>query len=158
MNNCFKKWCVLGMATVMVAAGIFATCGAVKANASSPKSYTITLYKGNDNADGFVTSKVTIKNKTAYSILKELKAIGAVANNVKANSLEFEGKDLVLDLSKEFAADVSSSGTAGEYIKVGSVVNTFTDAYNTKTLTITVEGKSWESGHAVYDGPLGKFN
>ena len=156
-----KKLSVLGLVAVLIAVTVVSvtqTKKNVNASAKKAKSYNITLYKGNANASGFETKKVTIKNLTAYSIIKELKAYGAVASNVKANSLNFKGKYLVLDLSKEFAQDVQKSGTSGEYVKVGSVVNTFIDAFKVDTLTITVEGKSWESGHKVYDGPLSRFN
>lgn len=153
----FKKFCVLGLAALMLTVAVAAPASMIKAKASAPKKYDITLYKGNDKATGFVTKKVTIKNLTAYSIIKELKSYGAVSKKVKANSLEYVDKKLVLDLSKDFAKDVSSSGTAGEYVKVGSVVNTFIDAFKVDTLTITVDGKPWESGHNVYDGPLSKY-
>ena len=123
----------------------------------SKYAYNIALYVGNANADGFEIINTQIVNRTAYSIINELKAAGSVAKGVKANSLKFVKGKLVLDLSKEFAQDVASTGTAGEYIKVGCVVNTFLDAYNVDTLTITVEGKVWESGHIIYDKPLSRY-
>jgi hypothetical protein len=156
--NKLKKMGVLGLA--IFALSMVACFGAskVSASASAPKKeYSVKLYKGNANANGFETKTVKIKNLTAYSIIKELKAYGAVASNVKANSLEYKGKYLTLDLSKEFAKDVSSVGTSGEYVKVGSVVNTFIDAFKVDTLTITVDGKAWDSGHTTYDAPLEKY-
>ena len=151
------KYGVLGLVALLVVVVVAVSITKTKADASAAGSYKITLYKGNSKATGFDTKTVTIKNLTAYSIIKELKASGAVAKNVKAKSLDFKGKRLVLDLSKEFAKDVANSGTAGEYVKVGSVVNTFIDAFKVDTLTITVEGKAWETGHNVYDGPLSKY-
>lgn len=151
------KFGVLGLVALLAVVAVSASLTKTKADASAAKSYKVTLYKGNSQATGFDTKTVTIKNLTAYSIIKELKAYGAVAKNVKAKSLDFKGKRLVLDLSKEFAKDVANSGTAGEYVKVGSVVNTFIDAFKVDTLTITVEGKAWETGHNVYDGPLSKY-
>ena len=154
--NKFKK---IGLGLVIMSLALVAAFSINKssADASSKKKYSIKLYKGNDNANGFVTKTVKINNLTAYSIIKELKAFGAVAPGVKANSLDYKGKYLTLDLSKEFAEDISSAGTSGEYVKVGAVVNTFIDAFNVDTLTITVEGKAWESGHVTYDRPLSKF-
>ena len=151
------KFGVLGLVALLAVVAVSASLTKTKADASAAKSYKVTLYKGNSQATRFDTKTVTIKNLTAYSIIKELKAYGAVAKNVKAKSLDFKGKRLVLDLSKEFAKDVANSGTAGEYVKVGSVVNTFIDAFKVDTLTITVEGKAWETGHNVYDGPLSKY-
>ena len=151
------KYGVLGLVALLVVVVVAVSITKTKADASAAGSYKITLYKGNSKATGFDTKTVTIKNLTAYSIIKELKAYGAVAKNVKAKSLDFKGKILVLDLSKEFAKDVANSGTAGEYVKFGCVVNTFIDAFKVYTLTITVEGKAWETGHNVYDGPLSKY-
>lgn len=156
MNN-VKKFGVVGLVMVLLVVVVTISSSKLSVGASAPKSYTIKLYKGNEMATGFTTKTVTIKNLTAYSIIKELKAIGAVAPNVKANSLDYKGKYLTLDLSKEFAEDVNKAGTAGEYAKVGAVVNTFIDAFKVDTLTITVEGKSFESGHCIYDGPLEKY-
>ena len=151
------KFGVLGLVALLAVVAVSASLTKTKADASAAKSYKVTLYKGNSQATGFDTKTVTIKNLTAYSIIKELKAYGVVAKNVKANSLDFKGKRLILDLSKEFAKDVANSGTAGEYVKVGSVVNTFIDAFKVDTLTITVEGKAWETGHSVYDKPLSRY-
>ena len=158
MNKKLRKMGILGLASLLLAVALAFPLSKTKADASAPNSYDVKLYKGNEQANGFTTTTVKIKNLTAYSIIKELKAIGAVASNVKANSLEYVGKNLTLDLSKEFAEDVASCGTAGEYIKVGSVVNTFIDAFGVDTLTITIEGKPLETGHTIYDGPLSKFN
>ena len=50
-----------------------------------------------------------------------------------------------------------SFGTSGELITIGGVVNTFLKAYDADTITILVEGKTWDSGHAEIDGPLGWY-
>jgi spore germination protein GerM len=155
--NKFKKFGVIGLVVMALALVAAFSVNKSSADASTKKEYSVKLYKGNTNANGFETKTVKIKNLTAYSIIKELKAYGAVAQGVKANSLDFKGKYLTLDLSKEFAEDISSAGTSGEYVKVGAVVNTFIDAFKVDTLTITVEGKAWDSGHVTYDMPLEKF-
>ena len=146
-----------GVTMMMVGAIVANNSDLVQASALKSGTYDVTLYQGNEQADGFVTSQVTLKYKTAYSIFKELKARDVISSDVKVNSLEYKGEELVLDLSEEFVTDILSSGAAGEYIKVGSVVNTFLDAFDVDTLTITVEGDSWESGHIVYDEPLSKY-
>ena len=156
MRKGLKKLCVLGTVATMLAVTFISSKGMISSNASAPK-HTITLYKGNSNADGFVTKQKSIKYKTAYSIIKELKSYGAVSRKVKANSLTHQGQHIILDLSSDFQKDVANSGTSGEYVKVGSVVNTFLDAFNVSTITITVNGSSWETGHQVYDAPLSRY-
>ena len=72
-------------------------------------------------------------------------------------SFSQEGKTLTLDLSREYQEYVMSFGTSGELITIGGVVNTFLKAYDADTITILVEGKTWDSGHAEIDGPLGWY-
>ena len=44
--------------------------------------------------------------------------------------------------------------TSGEYVILGSVVNTFLTAYDADAIIITVDGEVLETGHSVYDQPL----
>ena len=134
-------------------------------------------FAGNLNYKEQINEKISLQNLvTNYPIItqKEPSNTRAFLNSLMAqNNVSFHPKfdivsfSLVKDfakigmgisyITKEFAKDVCSSGTAGEYIKVGCVVNTFLDAFEVDTLTITVEGKAWESGHVVYDEPLSRF-
>ena len=68
-----------------------------------------------------------------------------------------EGGEITLDFNEAFAQRIRSTGTAGEYILMGSLVNTYLDAFNAATVTVTVEGGVWESGHVIYDMPMGRF-
>ena len=121
------------------------------------KSVDINIYVGNENADGFEVKIVQIEELTAENVMAALIKEGAIAEGVTVNSFRDIGANLVLDLSSEFLADVSSSGTAGEYIKIGCVVNTFLEAFNSPEILITVNGDPWETGHAMYDNTLTKF-
>jgi hypothetical protein len=40
---------------------------------------------------------------------------------------------------------------------LGSLVNTYLSAYQAETVLITVEGQILESGHVIYDFPMGYF-
>lgn len=120
-------------------------------------SREITLYVGNGNADGFVTETVVLEAVIPENIIAALAEKNVVSDEVKVLAFEDAGETLTLDLSKEYQEYVSSYGTAGELIAVGGVVNTFLDAYDADTITILVEGKSWDTGHAEYSGPLGKY-
>ncbi len=61
---------------------------------------------------------------------------------------------LHIDFSEAFQTQIFQMGTAGEYIMINSVVNTFLDAYDADKVRITVEGMVLESGHAIYDDYL----
>jgi hypothetical protein len=117
----------------------------------------VNVYVGNENADGFNVKTAQMDEINAENLIKALQAEGAVAEGVKVNSFRDIGTNLILDLSREFADDVCSSGSAGEYIKVGCVVNTFLDAYGSSEILITVNNEPWESGHAIYDNTLTKY-
>ena len=147
---------VMGILTMVALVATLATKTTVDSNACFAKKVDINLYLGNENADGFDVTvvKTALKPK---KIIKALQKKGAVAAGVKVRSFVDNDKELILNLSQAYANDVLSAGTSGEYIKVGSVVNTFLDAYDAQTIMIKVEGNTWESGHAVYDEALQMF-
>ena len=117
----------------------------------------ITLYYGNANADGFDTEIVTLSELTPENIIAALAQKDVVPEETEVLSFSDGGEQLTLDLSAEFEQFVSNYGTAGEYVSVGGVVNTFLEAYDAEHLTILVEGNAWSSGHADYEAPLGRF-
>jgi spore germination protein GerM len=155
-KKCFMA--MMGIVVMMALVVVLAVESKTSADACSWfKKVDVNLYLGNDNADGFNTEVVRTK-LTAKKLIKALQKKGAVAKGVKVRAFVDNDQELVLNLSQAFADDVSSAGTSGEYIKVGSVVNTFLDAYDAETILITVEGKAWESGHVVYDAPMPMFS
>ena len=62
-----------------------------------------------------------------------------------------------LDLSQTFADAASSTGTAGETMLLGSLVNTMLEAYQADEVLLTCQGEVLETGHNVYDLPLTFF-
>ena len=149
---------MMGIVVMMAMVVVMSIGSKTSADACSwfKKKVQVNLYTGNSNADGF-NVKVVKTKLTAKKIIKALQKEGAVANGVKVRAFIDNDTHLILNLSQAFADDVASAGTSGEYIKVGSVVNTFLDAFDADTILITVEGQSWESGHAIYDEPLSAF-
>ena len=61
---------------------------------------------------------------------------------------------LEADFNDALRQSLLPMGTAGEYVLMGCVVNTFLTAYQADAITITVEGEVLETGHSVYDQPL----
>ena len=64
---------------------------------------------------------------------------------------------LNIDFSQEFGTYVGSMGTAGEWTIMGSVCNTFLNAYGCEKVKITVEGGVLTTGHKEYKGYNGYF-
>lgn len=122
----------------------------------------ITVYSCNDDATAFVSSEVELDSLTPQAVLDALFVQGAVSADVKINSLEkstVDGEDTILiDFNSAFASYVSSMGSTGEYYAVGSVCNTFLDAYFCDQIKITVDGATLETGHMEYSGYLEKFS
>jgi Sporulation and spore germination. len=122
----------------------------------------ITIYSCNEDATAFATSEVELDSLTPQAVLDALFVQGAVSADVKINSLEkstVDGEDTILiDFNSAFASYVSSMGSAGEYYAVGSVCNTFLDAYFCDQIKITVDGATLETGHMEYSGYFGKFS
>ena len=134
---------------------------------------TVTLYLPNDNADGFDTVEETVE-ASPQGIVDALIAHGVLPEGVTVDAFETmsdgvetqEGDvvsyevgelSITLDLSEEFLSAVTGTGTAGETMVMGSLVNTMLTAYNAQTLTLTCGGEAVETGHAVYDEPMTFF-
>ena len=122
-----------------------------------PQPNTIWLYYGDENAEHLEATLCPITDFSEYSVLAALRMAGHFDGSVELLSFTKSGGDIALDFNAAFAQRVSSFGTAGEYILMGSLVNTYLDAYNAATVTVTVEGDVWESGHVIYDMPMGRY-
>lgn len=114
----------------------------------------ITFYHGDDNAENLVAEELVIAELSPQSLFDILYEKDVLSSEVTVNSFEVKGTQIILDVSKEFAANLQGMGTAGEYIILGSVVNTFLDNYSAESLSITVDGKTLETGHNIYDYEL----
>lgn len=128
---------------------------------ASPETKPVTIYSPNENADGFVTSQAETTEVTESWVMEQLIAKGVVPGDVQVLSCtetqETGVNSLKLDLNQAFGTFLQSMGTAGEYVALGSVCNTFLDAYGCEQIQITVEGNTLATGHTEYPGYLTKF-
>ena len=116
--------------------------------------YTYTLYIPNSNADGFDTKQIEAPEITPENVLTELQKAVVLTQNVFINAFHIEDGQLRIDFNSVFADIICTTGTAGEYMIMGSVVNTFLGAFNAESVLITVDGEILESGHVIYDFPI----
>ena len=125
------------------------------------KSAEITIYTSNDDATAFVAESVKIDELTPENIVNALVQKSVLSSDVRVLKCEeqtIDGvKSLDVDFNEAFGAYVCSMGTTGEYYTIGSIVNTFLDAYGCEKIKITVEGNTLESGHAEYPGYMNRF-
>ena len=119
-----------------------------------------TIYYGNDNADGFETKSVAVSELNTATLIQELVAAGILAEGTEVISEELKGTCLYLDFNDPFRTRLCSMGTSGEYIIMGSLVNTFLDNFmdTIQSVYVTVNGEILESGHVIYDFEMGRYN
>lgn len=117
------------------------------------------VYFSNDDATELIKEKVEVDEITPEAVLEAMVDKGALPEDVTVNSVKESEKDgekvLDVDFSQGLAAYVSNMGSTGEYMIVGSVCNTFLDAYGCEKIHITVEGGVFAGGHSEYPGYLG---
>lgn len=122
----------------------------------------LTLYLPNENADGWNVTKNQIEQITPDIIIGQLVGAGAIPDSVTVVSFgEDQGEKgliLKLDLSSNFAEGLLNMGTAGEYLTMGSVVNSFLDTYQADGIEITAGGAVIETGHTLFEGVLNRFD
>ena len=124
----------------------------------APSGVSVTLYKGDDNAENVIPVECEIAEQSPQAIVDKLVELGVFGSAVTANSFTVDNSNVIhLDMGQDFAAQIFSSGTAGEHIMVGSLVNSFISVYEADAVLITVDGKPFESGHAIYDFALSFF-
>lgn len=120
------------------------------------------LYLPNENADGWNVTKNQIEQITPDIIIGQLVGAGAIPDSVTVVSFgEDQGEKgliLKLDLSSNFAEGLLNMGTAGEYLTMGSVVNSFLDTYQADGIEITAGGAVIETGHTSFEGVLNHFD
>lgn len=123
-----------------------------------PESVSINLYHGNENFDNIVYDVVTIPELSPDYIMTALHEQGVLSESVAVNSFLMDKTGIIhLDLAGNFGTIMNSTGTSGEYIMMGSLVNTFLDAYQASGLNLQVDGKTLETGHSIYDWTLEYF-
>lgn len=122
------------------------------------------VYFPNDAADDLRADTAQIPDTepavtTAYAqaIVDQLIAHDALPKDSRVLAISKDGNALSLDMDEAFLAGLRQSGSTGESMYLGSLVNTFLDNFNCETVRVTVEGKTFSTAHADYDKPLQAF-
>ncbi len=127
----------------------------VTTDATSPQDLTtITVYIPNENVDGFETVDISGKS---LSFLEAMVQAGVLPENIVINSFSRSDDTLTVDFGPELRELICKQGTTGEYMIMGSIVNTLITLNDVKYIMITVDGEILESGHVVYDLPMEFF-
>lgn len=123
---------------------------------------TIRIYTQNDDATGFALTDATLDDVNPETVLEALADKGVLPADVKVLGFSKKEQDKVqvidLDLSEKFSTYVNGLGTSAEQYVIGSICNTYLDAYNCAKIHITVAGETFVSGHAEYPGYMERFS
>ncbi len=125
---------------------------------------TIRIYHSDDMAEHIcvntamteeITPEILVMNLISYGMLPDTAAVESFTEETEtAKNGSVTDKRLCLELSEDFGPWLSSMGTSGELMVMGSLVNTFLDAYDASAIKVTVDGRALETGHQIYDGWL----
>ena len=120
------------------------------------------LYFPNDAVDDLRADTAQIPDTavtTAYAqaIAEQLIVHDALPKGSQVLAISKDGDALTLDMNEAFLAGLRESGSTGELMYMGSLVNTFLDNFNCTTVRVTVNGQSFSTGHSEYDKPLQAF-
>lgn len=112
------------------------------------------VYRSDDTAESFLAFGMQLAGtELTADALSTVLTEPAAFNSVSVD----ENGHIRADVNDAFAAQVRSTGTAGEYYLVGGLVNLLLDAFDGTDVTLTVNGEPLESGHAVYDFALTRY-
>lgn len=114
----------------------------------------IRLYRSDDQATYFFTFGVQVEELSAETLSRLFDEQIFHNAGVAFNSIEKKEETVYADINSAYAAQIGTMGTSGEYMLIGSLVNTLLDAYAAENVIITVNGAPLETGHAIYDAPL----
>lgn len=126
-------------------------------NESVFQRLSYSIYIPNANADGFDVEIILTDDISAETVLTELIYRNILPDTVSINSSKIDNRMITIDFNQAFADVVCSMGTSGEFMIVGSVVNTFLDAFQAESIYFTVDGQVLESGHTIYDFAMTYF-
>ncbi|MCI7812392.1 MAG: GerMN domain-containing protein [Lachnospiraceae bacterium] len=125
-------------------------------SADAVSGVKVRIYYGDQNGEFLLNKEVTVSEISVKSVTEALIDQGILEEGIEINSLtqktQEERELLEIDFNEKFQEKLFSLGTSGERIFMGSVINTFLGIYDADAVKITVEGRTLESGHAVYDG------
>lgn len=117
----------------------------------------VTYYHGDKFGDVLISETTLVPRLTAQALVDLLIEQKVVPEGTKVRNFKRSGGVITLDLSKEFEEEARSLGSTGEYVLVGSLVNTFLTTYEAQEMDLTTEGRDLATGHNIYDYNLEFF-
>lgn len=129
----------------------------------------VTLYLPDENAE-YLVPVVEKCHRTPEGIIQALVEKGALPEGTEINyfilkdngqyiSLDDEGAEISdkltaeIDLSDYFMDGIQHTGTAGEAMMMGAIVNTMIENFHLQSIMVSANDEVIETGHCIYDEP-----
>ena len=139
---------------ILLCCFLLSSCAKAEPAPTEAAQQYFSVYYGDENAEKLLSTQVQVPQIDESTVIGQLIAAGVLQEGIAVNSLEQIDGVLYIDFNRAFAEIVCSMGTSGEYIIIGSTVNTFLNAFQCTSMVFTVDGEILESGHVIYDFPL----
>lgn len=118
----------------------------------SKEAREVTIYCVDDETGEMTTKTAMIEDEQdIWEVLQE-SGILTEECELKSFTVDKEKRKIDLDVNLAVGERIRSMGTTGELQIIGSIVNTYSEAYDCDGVKITEEGNPLQSGHAIYDG------
>ena len=115
------------------------------------------LYLPDANAEKLISVEVEVPQADLSAELDALIALLTEKSALPAGSAMCSvelADSLQLDMNTAFGEGMMSTGTTGELLYLGALVNTVLEYTGATTVLLTVDGEPLETGHTIYDEPL----
>ncbi|MCI7131959.1 MAG: GerMN domain-containing protein [Lachnospiraceae bacterium] len=119
----------------------------------------LTVFYANDTAEFLLSKTVAVSEINAGEIIVQLQEAQVLRGDITLLRMEI-GSDgcMILDFNNAFGQQLGMYGSAGEYLMVGSTVNTFLTAFpECGRVRILIEGEPCSYGQMDYSQPLEQF-
>ena len=119
----------------------------------------LTIFYGNDTAEFLLAKTVTVPEINAGEIIAQLQEAQVLGGDTTLLSMEI-GSDgcMILDFNNAFGQQLGMYGSSGEYLMVGSTINTFLTAFpECERAQILIEGEPCNYGQMDYSQPFTQF-
>ncbi len=122
----------------------------------------IRIYHSDDNGENLcvsmarteeITPDILFLNLSFYYMVPETMTVRDFGQKKQENGLL-----LTLDLTEDYEKYLSALDEPDEMLSIGSVVNTFLDAYEGTSILITVDGEALDTGRSVYSAALERYS
>ncbi len=129
-----------------------------------PEIQSAIIYLPDENAENLIETEIEVPvsaepdpEADLSALISALTAQNALPVDSAVVSVEL-GEPVKLDMNAAFGSGMMSTGTTGEMLYLGALVNTVLDYADAEHVLLTVEGAPLETGHNIYDEPIRRIN